>query len=77
MKVPVIGTQQPQFDINQAVYKKCECGCEYFDKVFKVGMISELAPGNTTRKEIPVERAVFICRKCEKESNPLENKSGK
>ena len=75
MSVPRVGgnqQQQPQFDINQAVYKKCECGCEYFDKVFKVGVISDLAPGNNTRQNIQVEGAVFVCHKCGEELNPLE-----
>jgi len=75
MSVPRVGgnqQQQPQFDINQAVYKKCECGCEYFDKVFKVGVISDLAPGNNTRQNIQVEGAVFVCHKCGEELNPLK-----
>ena len=54
MSVPRVGgnQQQPQFDINQAVYKKCVCGFDYFDKVFEVGVISDLAPGKDRKSVV-------------------------
>ena len=71
MKVPRIGnTQVP--DIKDATFRQCKCGCEYFDKVFKVGSISELAPSNKTGKSIPVELVCYVCCSCGEELNPLE-----
>ena len=77
MSVPRVGgINQPQVDANQLIkyakYKQCVCGFDYFDKVFKVGVISDLAPGNNTRQDIQVEGAVFVCHKCGEELNPLE-----
>ena len=57
--------QQPQpFDITEATPKICECGGLFFDKVFRMGLISALAPSNQLRRDIPVEYPTYICRAC-------------
>jgi hypothetical protein len=67
MMVPRIGEQQP-FDISQAVQKQCaKCKGDYFDKVFRIGMISPMAPGNKTGQEIRVEYQTYLCRLCGRE----------
>jgi hypothetical protein len=59
------GQQQIQIDLSQAVHKKCEaCGCEFFDKVCRMAVISALAAGNPTGKDIPVEIQTHLCRLC-------------
>ena len=67
MRVPGIGkAQQQPFDISQSVQKGCNaCGSELFDKVFRIGIISKLAPGNTLNQDITVEHPIYVCRKCE------------
>ena len=70
MTVPSIG-QQPQFDIRQAVPKKCECGYELFDKTFRVGLISKMAIGNRTGMDIVTETVIYVCRECGKSLNML------
>jgi len=75
MSIPRIGgdSQQPEFDITQIVYSQCECGVERFCEVFKVGIISRLAPGNKTNQDISVKApAGFVCCECGKELNPLK-----
>lgn len=74
--VPMIGKNNQQsimVDISHAVYKKCECGSVHFDKVYKVGTISKLTPGNKTGQDIIVEVPVYICHGCGMELNPIEN----
>ena len=59
------GNQQIQLDLSQAVHKKCEaCGCEFFDKVCRMSVISKLAAGNPTGKDVPVEFSAHLCRQC-------------
>jgi len=74
MRVPVINNQQPMFDIKDVTMKQCECGTDYFDKVLKVGLISEFAASNETRKNIPVEVGVYICHGCGKTLDLLGDK---
>jgi len=56
--------QQPQFDLSQAVKKACPCGHEFFDKVFRVGIISKLALGNKLNHDITVEYPNYVCSAC-------------
>lgn len=41
MQVPRIGggNNQPTIDVSQAVKKVCGCGCDLFNKVYRVGLI--------------------------------------
>lgn len=72
MPVPKIGNNsQKLFDPTQAVQLNCECGSEYFDKVFKIGTISKLAPGNKSNQTIVLELPIYICHECSKELKPL------
>jgi len=65
MSVPAIGQQQ--YDIRQAMPKRCECGGELFDKAVRVGMISRMALGNRTGMDIIAETPVgYVCRDCGK-----------
>lgn len=64
MNVPRIGGQPMQVDFRQAQQRKCPCGCDTFDKAFKVGFVSKLAAGNRTGQDINVEGAVYVCRAC-------------
>ncbi len=64
MLVPTVGQQQP-FDISQAVQKRCvKGGGEHFDKAFRLGLISPMAPGNKTGQEVRVEYQTYLCRAC-------------
>jgi hypothetical protein len=56
--------QQPQFDLSQAVKKACPCGHEFFNKVFRIGIISKLAPGNKLNQDITVEYPSYVCQSC-------------
>lgn len=71
MPIPGIGGQQQlPFDVKQAERKVCEaCGWEMFDKVYRMGMISQFAQGNTTKMNIPVEYPIYVCRACGWEFN--------
>lgn len=60
-----IGGQQQPFDISQAVQKQCvKCKGEHFDKAFRLGLISPMAPGNKTGQEVRVEYQTYLCRAC-------------
>lgn len=63
--------QQQMFDINEALQKQCECGSKYFEKVFKVGLISKLAPNNKLQQDITIEVPIYVCHNCGKELNLL------
>jgi hypothetical protein len=77
MMVPKVGQQQP-FDIREAVGKKCEkCSSVNFDKVFKLGIISSIAPGNKTGQDVRVEFQTYLCRGCGHEFGaPIEIHNG-
>ena len=63
--MPIRAGQQPQFDAREAVKKSCEkCGFDYFEKVYKIGMIPVVAPSNKTGKEVRINYEIFICLKC-------------
>ncbi len=63
--IPKVGGQQQPFDLTQVVQKQCaKCGGEHFDKAFRLGLISSMAPGNTTRQEIRIEYPTYLCRAC-------------
>jgi hypothetical protein len=63
--MPMRAGQQQPFDIREAVGQKCvKCACEYFDKVFKVGVIPVVAPSNKTGQEVRVNYEIFTCRLC-------------
>jgi hypothetical protein len=75
--IPAINNQQPMFDVTQAVQKKCECGAENFDKIYTIRMVSKLAPGNRTQRDIIVEVPVYyVCRNCGEKLNLLDGKCG-
>lgn len=76
--VPAIGNGQRQmFDSSQAKQRKCECWSECFDKVFMVGVISKLAPGNRANQDIIIEVPIYVCHMCGKELNPMEEQGSK
>ncbi len=65
MMVPGIGGQVQPFDIREAIPKQCvKCKGEHFDKAFRLGLISPMAPGNLTRQEVRVEYHTYLCRAC-------------
>lgn len=64
------GVQQAPFDVRDAVKKACSaCGSEFFTQAYRMGVISHLAPRNTTRQDIPVNFATFVCMQCGHEFN--------
>lgn len=73
MNVPAIGGQQALFDVRQTAWRQCDCGSELFDKVNRVGMISKMAIGNRTGKDIPIESIAYVCRTCGKELRLIED----
>ena len=59
------GPQQVQVDVSEAKPIIClGCQCVFFDKVFRMGLISQFAPGNKLGKDIPVEYPAYLCRDC-------------
>lgn len=62
--IPNLNTQQIPVDITQAIPRPCSCGCVWFDKAFRLGVISAIAPGNRTGKEVVVEYPTYLCREC-------------
>ena len=66
MPIPGIGGQQQlPFDVSQTERKICKaCKSEFFDKVYRMGLISQFATGNKTKMNIPVEYPTYICRAC-------------
>ncbi len=66
MPIPGIGGQQQlPFDIKEAEQKVCNaCGWEFFDKIYRMGIISQFAQGNKTKMEVMVEYPTYICRAC-------------
>lgn len=63
--MPIRAGQQQQFDVREAVKKSCEkCGFDYFEKVYKIGMIPVVAPSNKTGREVRINYEIFICLKC-------------
>ena len=71
LPVPAIGGgQKPPFDVSQAQRKACNaCQSALFDKVYRMGMISQFASGNTTKMDITVEYPIYVCRECGWEFN--------
>ena len=71
MAVPGIGGgQQLPFDVKQAERKVCNaCKSEFFDKVYRMGMISKFAKANTTQMDVTVEYPAYVCRACGWEFN--------
>jgi len=68
MNVPAIGGSQQQqpFDINEAIPKRCiDCNGETFDLMYRLAVISAVAPKNRTGKDILVKLETFLCRGCE------------
>jgi hypothetical protein len=55
---------QIQIDPSQVEKKACPCGHEFFEKVFRLGTISKLAPGNPINQDITVEYPTYICKGC-------------
>jgi len=66
MTVPGIGGGQKQsFDISQAEPKRCAvCGSEFFDEVYRIGIISKFAAGNTLNQDLQVKFVTYLCHQC-------------
>ena len=68
MNVPAIGghqVQQVSFDVNEAVKQVCNnCSGGKFEKLYRIGFISELASNNRTGQKITVEYPAYICYDC-------------
>ena len=60
---PSFPPQQP-FDLREAHELNCHCGATVFEKLFKLGEISDLAPSNKTGKTVRVVIEVFRCLYC-------------
>lgn len=56
---------QMPFDVTQAQPKGClGCGSELFNLAYRIGLISAIAPGNRTGKDVTVKYETFICQNC-------------
>lgn len=64
MMVPAVGYQKQPFDLAEATRKTCPCGSELFEKIYRIGIISKMAPNNLTRMDISVEYPTYICQEC-------------
>lgn len=66
LQVPTIGgnPKQSPVDISQAVMRKCPCGHEFFNLVYRLGTVSKLAPGNTLNQDMMVQIPAFLCAEC-------------
>ena len=65
MAVPAIGAQQPPFDVKEAAPHRCDhCSGELFEKLYRIGFISEFASKNRTRQKVTVEYPVYVCYSC-------------
>lgn len=64
MSIPRIGNQQIPFDISQADKRLCPCGCEYFHRYFRLGVVSKMASRNTTGIDVLIEYPAYVCRDC-------------
>ena len=57
--------QTPQFDIREALPRKCpSCGHEYFNLVYRLGMIPAMALRNQTRQDLLIKTEAYMCREC-------------
>ena len=65
LPIPAIGGATPPVDITEAKPTVC-IGCKgiFFNKVFRMGKISQFAPGNTLKKDITIEYPTYLCRDC-------------
>jgi hypothetical protein len=55
----------PACDPSEAVIQKCVmCESELFNKIFKIGIVSAVAPRNRTGQELLAETHFFYCHKC-------------
>ena len=65
---PMIAPDQsstPVCDPSEAILQKCvNCESEFFDKRFKIGKISSVAPRNRTGKDLLSETFFFFCHEC-------------
>jgi len=55
---------QPQLDPKQASPRACLCGSEFFDVAYRIGIVSRLAPGNQTSRDVLIKYEALICRGC-------------
>jgi hypothetical protein len=68
--MPMMGNQQIQIDLKDVERKTCNaCHGEFFDKAFRMGILSKFAPANHLKQDITVEYPVYVCRKCGYEFN--------
>lgn len=63
-QVPNVGAQTLPVDVSQASRRVCSCGSEFFDKTFRVGVVSKLASGNRIGQDVTIEMPVYVCRSC-------------
>ena len=66
-QLPNLGQQQPMFDPSQARLTACKCGTQYFNAVYKLGIVSRMDPTNRTGQDILVKFEVYLCKGCGKE----------
>ena len=67
MGIPGIGQQlrQPTADVREAINKRCtQCDNEFFDIVYRIGVIPAIAPKNETGKDVLVKFEAYLCRGC-------------
>jgi hypothetical protein len=65
---------QQMYDPAQAVPKLCPCGCDRFAMIFKIAMVSRLAPGNKTGQDLFISMPVYACVNCGKLLSAVEAK---
>ena len=57
--------QQPQFDVTEAIPKKCQsCDCEFFNAVYRMGTIPSMAIRNRTGQDVPIKFEAYLCWEC-------------
>ena len=57
--------QQPQFDIREALPKKCpQCGCELFEGLYRLGVIPSMAIRNRTGQDLLIKTEAYLCWEC-------------
>ena len=65
MMVPNIGGQQLPFDVSEAIPKACEvCGCQHWETLQRLGLISSMAPKNITGRDQLIKFEVYLCHSC-------------
>jgi len=61
----MLSPQTPQFDITEAIPKKCpQCGCELFEALYRMGTIPSMAIRNRTGQDVPIKFEAYLCWEC-------------